>query len=309
MRRLIAIVGPTAAGKTALAISLARRIGGEIVSADSRQVYRRMDIGTAKPSPAEQAAAPHHLIDVVDPDEEFSLGRWLELAQSALADIWSRGRQPLLVGGTGQYVWALLEGWRVPRVPPQAELRARLLQRPPPELVRELGRLDPEALRFIDPRNVRRVVRALEVCYATGKPFSWWRTREPPDFQTLILGLRLPREELYRRIDARVDAMIAAGLVDEVRSLLAAGYSPELPSMSGIGYREICQYLAGKIDLPTAIQRIKWATHRFARHQEAWFKPTDSRIQWIQTSAEAQGLADAFLEAEAKAGETRPTAP
>lgn len=309
MPRLIAIVGPTAAGKTALAVSVARTIGGEIVSADSRQVYKGMDIGTAKPSPAERAAVPHHLIDVVDPDEQFSLGTWLELAQSALADIWSRGRQPLLVGGTGQYVWALLEGWRVPRVAPNAELRARLQQKPATELLEELERLDPEALRFIDPRNLRRVVRALEVCHATGKPFSWWRAKGPPAFQTLILGLRLPREELYRRIDDRVDAMIAAGLVDEVRSLLAAGYSPDLPSMSGIGYKEICQYLAGEIDLATAVQRIKWATHRFARHQQAWFKSTDSRIQWVETPAEARALAESFLETGAEASGTRPTAP
>lgn len=309
MPRLIAIVGPTAAGKTALAVSVARTIGGEIVSADSRQVYKGMDIGTAKPSPAERAAVPHHLIDVVDPDEQFSLGTWLELAQSALADIWSRGRQPLLVGGTGQYVWALLEGWRVPRVAPNAELRARLQQKPATELLEELERLDPEALRFIDPRNLRRVVRALEVCHATGKPFSWWRAKGPPAFQTLILGLRLPREELYRRIDDRVDAMIAAGLVDEVRSLLAAGYSPDLPSMSGIGYKEICQHLAGEIDLATAVQRTKWATHRFARHQQAWFKSTDSRIQWVETPAEARALAESFLETGAEASGTRPTAP
>ncbi len=300
MRRLIAIVGPTAAGKTALAISIAQTVGGEIVSADSRQIYRRMDIGTAKPSPAERAAVPHHLIDVAEPDEQFSLGRWLEMAQCALTDIWSRGRQPLLVGGTGQYVWALLEGWRVPRVPPDAELRKRLQQEPSSELARELERVDPDALRFIDVRNVRRVIRALEVYHATGKPFSWWRTKEPPDFQALILGLRLPREELYRRIDARVDAMIAAGLVEEVRSLLAAGYSRDLPSMSGIGYKEICEYLAGETDLPSAIQRIKWATHRFARHQSAWFKYTDSRIQWVETPAEALALAEEFLGSEPK---------
>lgn len=301
MRRLIAIVGPTAAGKTALALSLAQRLHGEIVSADSRQVYRYMDIGTAKPSPEQRAAVPHHLIDAADPDEQFSLGRWLDLAHVALADIWSRGCQPFLVGGTGQYVWALLTGWRVPRVEPQASLRTRLEQQPPEALVRELERLDPEALHFIDPRNVRRVIRALEVCHATGKPFSYWRVKEPPDFHTLILGLRVPREELYRRIDARVDAMIAAGLVDEVRSLLDRGYSPNLPSMSGIGYREVCQYLAGEIVLDVAVQRIKWATHRLARHQNAWFKATDSRIQWIETTADAWALVEKFLEADVSA--------
>src|SRR5574341_1845430 len=194
-RRLIAIVGPTASGKTTLGIELARRLGGEIVGADSRQVYRGMDIGTAKPTADEQAAARHHLIDIVDPDEPFSLGQWLELAQEALEDIWSRRKQPLLVGGTGQYVWALIEGWRVPQVPPQNGLRAELESRAPAELIAELRRVDPEAHVFIDPRNVRRVIRALEVFEATGKPLSYWRTKEAPGFKTSILGMRVARDE------------------------------------------------------------------------------------------------------------------
>lgn len=299
MRRLIAIVGPTATGKTALGIELARRLDGEIVGADSRQVYRYMDIGTAKPTLEEQGLAPHHLIDVVDPDQPFSLGQWLELAQAALNDIWSRGKQPLLVGGTGQYVWALLEGWRVPRVPPQGELRRELEARPAEELVRELERVDPEALRFLDPRNRRRLVRALEVYHATGRPLTYWRTKGPPPFETLILGLRFPREELYRRIDRRVEGMIRAGLVDEVRRLLAMGYSRELPSMSGIGYREVCQYLAGETDLATAVARIKAGTHRLARHQNAWFKAGDPRIRWLEggpgAAERALGLVEAWL--------------
>jgi tRNA dimethylallyltransferase len=287
MRRLITILGPTASGKTRLAVDLARRLDGEVIGADSRQVYRRMDVGTAKPTPEEQAAARHHLIDIVDPDEQFSLGRWLELANEALDDIWSRGKQPLLIGGTGQYIWALLEGWRVPQVPPQNGLREQLAARPPGELIEELHRVDPEAESFVDPRNVRRVIRALEVYHATGLPFSHWRTKEPPEFDSRIIGLRLPREELYRRIDERVDAMFAGGLIQEVERLLAAGYSRDLPSMSGIGYRQVCQFLAGEIDLSTAKERTKHSTHRFARHQNSWFKASDPRIHWIDADESA----------------------
>jgi tRNA dimethylallyltransferase len=304
VRKLVAIVGPTATGKTALAVALARAVDGEIVGADSRQVYRRMDIGTAKPTPEERALVPHHLLDVVDPDETFSLAQYLELATAALEDIWARGRQPLLVGGGGQYVWALLEGWTVPRLPPQRELRRSLEERAAQEgaeaLHRELAHIDPRAAVGIDPRNVRRVIRALEVYEATGQPISFWQEKAPPQWDALILGLTCPRHELYRRIDARVDAMIDAGLVDEVQGLLAAGYSSGLPSMSGIGYREVCQYLADEMDLPMAVARIKTATHRLARQQGTWFRRDDERIRWIDVSPgdplrEALGFAESKL--------------
>ena len=295
MRRLIAIVGPTASGKTRLAIELARNLDGaqtgdrpvEIIGADSRQVYRYMDIGTAKPTADEQAAARHHLIDIVDPDEPFSLGRWLDLAREAIDGVWARGKQPLLVGGTGQYVWALLEGWRVPRVPPQDGLREELASRTLNDLLVELRRVDPEADTFVDPRNVRRVVRALEVYHATGKPFSYWRTKEPPPFESTVMGMRLARAELYRRIDARVEAMFASGLVEEAKWLLAMGYSRELPSMSGIGYREACAHLAGEMDLAAAIERTKTGTHRLVRHQNSWFKQSDPRVSWIEVGPAA----------------------
>jgi tRNA dimethylallyltransferase len=246
-----------------------------------------MEIGTAKPTVEEQAAARHHLIDVVDPDEPFSLGSWLELAREALEDIWSRGKQPLLVGGTGQYVWALIEGWRVPAVPPQEDLRRELTSRPLADLLSQLRRVDPQAQTFVDPRNVRRVVRALEVYHATGKPFSYWRTKVPPPFDSAVIGKLLPRDELYRRIDERVDTMFATGLIEEVRTLLAMGHSRDLPAMSGIGYREVCAYHAGEVNLRTAIERTKTSTHRFARHQNSWFKPGDARIHWIPANASA----------------------
>jgi tRNA dimethylallyltransferase len=301
MPRLIAIVGPTASGKTQLGIDLGQHLDGEIIGADSRQVYRHMEIGTAKPTPEEQATARHHLIDVVEPDEPFSLGRWMDLAREAIDGVLARGKQPLLVGGTGQYVWALLEGWRVPRVPPQDGLRQELTSRPADDLLAELRRVDPEAESFVDPRNVRRVVRALEVYHATGKPFSYWRTKEPPTFESTIIGLRMTREELYRRIDERVDEMFAGGLISEVKGLLSRGYSCDLPSMSGIGYRESCEYLAGEIDLATAKERTKLGTHRLARHQNSWFKQSDERIRWIEAGERATEVSWRLLDATTSA--------
>jgi len=282
-KKLIAIVGPTASGKTALAVHLAARLGVpcEAINADSRQVYRYMDIGTAKPTAAERAALPHQLIDIVYLDDPFGLATWLDLANEALESAWGRGRLPLLVGGTGQYVWALLEGWRVPAVPPQGDLRRELEARPPEDLLAELHSIDPESREYIQPRNVRRIVRALEVFYATGKPLSHWRTKEPPSFDWLVIGAQLSREDLYARIDARVDAMFAAGFVDEVRALLEKGYARNLPPMSSIGYGEICEHLAGDMSLNEAIKRTKTGTHRLARHQNAWFKQTDPRIRWL----------------------------
>ena len=297
-RRLIAIVGPTATGKTALAVRLAERLGGEIIGADSRQVYRRMDVGTAKPTAEERAAVPHHLIDVVDPDEPFSLGLWLELAQASLEDVWSRGKQPLLAGGTGQYIWALLEGWRVPRVPPDLEFRRGREACDAAELFESVRLIDPAAAARIGPANRRRLVRALEVYEATGRPISYWQTKEPPGFETIVIGLRLPRRELYRRIDERVDRMMTSGLIEETRQLLAMGYSRELSSMSGIGYKEACAHLAGGLSLAEAAARIKTETHRLARHQNSWFKPSDPRIHWLDGGESAIEGALRLIESE-----------
>jgi len=300
-RSLIAIVGPTATGKTALAVRLGERLVGEVIGADSRQVYRQMDVGTAKPTAAERALAPHHLIDVVDPDEPFSLGLWLELASAsggALEDVWSRGKQPLLAGGTGQYVWALLEGWRVPRVPPNPGFRRRMEARDAAALFEGVRRVDPAAAARIGPANRRRLVRALEVYEATGRPISFWQTKEPPGFETIVIGLRVPREELYRRIDERVDRMMTSGLIEEARRLLAMGHSRELPSMSGIGYKEACAHLAGELTLTEAAARIKTETHRLARHQNSWFKPDDPRIHWLDGGESAVGEALRLIESE-----------
>lgn len=295
-QRLIAIVGATATGKTTLSLDLARRLDGEIINADSRQVYRGMNIGTAKPTPAEQAAAPHHLIDVVNPDETLTLASYVDLATVALHDVWSRNRQPILVGGTGQYIWAMLEGWRIPRVPPDRELRARLeslaAYEGPEAVAALLGQLDPASAERIDPRNVRRLIRAIEVTRNTGRPFSEWQQKEAPAFKVTILGLRLDRAALHLRIDKRVDAMLKAGLVEEVRGLNERGYHCALSAMSGIGYRQICEYLAGQRDLEEVCERIKTETHRLARMQHTWFKDDDERIQWLDADS-AELLEDA----------------
>jgi tRNA dimethylallyltransferase len=287
--RLVAIVGATATGKTALAIELARRLDGEIVNADSRQIYCGMDIGTAKPTVAEQALARHWLIDVVDPGDDFTLATFLDLARSALADIWRRGKLPIVTGGTGQYVWALLDAWRVPRVPPDRALRAELGARAERDgaavLVDELRRIDPVSAERIDAQNVRRIIRAIEVTRATGRPFSEWQRKDMPEFDAAIIGLRVDRDALYARIDARVDAMIAGRLVDEVRRLNGAGYSCDLPAMRSIGYREICAHLRGEMTLAAATARIKTETHRLARMQHTWFRDGDERIAWLDAGS------------------------
>jgi tRNA dimethylallyltransferase len=302
MKRLVAIVGPTAVGKTDLAMNLAQTFNGEVVSADSRQVYRYVDIGTAKPSPEERALVPHHLVDVVDPDEDFSLAMYQEAAYRALEDIERRGKSAFLVGGSGLYVQAVTAGFKIPEVGPDYELRRMLEEKAANgggmALYAELQRVDPDAAGRIDPRNVRRVVRALEVCHATGLPFSTLQRREPR-FRSLMVGLTTSREDLYSRIDNRVDTMIERGLVQEVQALVERGYPPDLPSLSGLGYRQIAQYLQGEVGLDEVVQRIKHETHRFARHQYAWFRPSDESIHWFDVRKPAeqpvQALVSEFL--------------
>ena len=288
--RLIAIVGPTAAGKSKLALELARRFGGEIVNGDSRQVYRQLDIGTAKPSSQERGLVPHHPEDIVDPDEPYSLALYLAQARQAIEDIQGRGKLPFLVGGTGQYVWGLLEGFHAPQVPPNPSLRARLeaqaVEEGPDALWRRLQEVDSAAASRIDPRNVRRVVRALEVYLETGIPFSKAQGREAPPYRSRIVGLTLDRPRLYERIDRRVEAMVEKGWPQEVANLLEKGYAPELSSMSSLGYREMAAYVGGELLLEEAVSRIKTATHRFARHQYAWFRLKDPRIHWLDADGE-----------------------
>jgi tRNA dimethylallyltransferase len=283
--RIIVIIGPTAAGKSARAMEMAPRVNGEIISADSRHVYRHMDIGTNKPAPEERAAVPHHLIDIRDAHESFSLGEYMTLARAAIKDVESRGMVPLLVGGTGQYVRAVLEGWQVPEVPPCPEIRERwrafAAERGDAALWDELLAHDPRASEMIDPRNVRRMVRALEVMEVTGRRWSDLQRRAPLDRSRVeIQYVNLPRDELYARADARLMLMIERGWVEEVRALLeelaghgiAADTAMRLPSMSSLGYREMASVVRGDITLDEAITRIKRETRRFIRAQDTWFR-------------------------------------
>ena len=290
---MIAIVGPTAVGKSELALHLAQCFPVEIIGADSRQVYRYMDIGTNKPTSAERASVPHHVIDVIEPDEDFSLAMYHQLAIEALKAIQQKGKLPLLVGGSGLYVWSLVEGWKIPQVPPdqqrRRQLEARAEQEGSQSLYQELQDIDPVAAAKIHPSNTRRIIRALEIYHTTGQPPSQLQRKEAPGFPILLIGLTRERSELYKRIDWRVDKMIQMGLVEEVEQLLKKGYSFSLPSMSGIGYKQIGQFLRGEMTLPQAIDKIKYETHRLARHQYAWFRLSDDRIHWFDTSeAEAK---------------------
>lgn len=282
---LLAIIGPTAAGKTELSLALAEALGGEVVSADSRQIYRGMDIGTAKATAEERARAPHHLLDIVNPDQILTLAEYQRLAYAAIAAIHARGRLPLLVGGTGQYVRAVLEGWRIPEVAPQPDLRAELEAEATAHgadaLHARLAALDPVAAGRLDARNVRRVIRALEVCLTTGRRISELQTKSPPPYAVAQVGVTRPRPELYARIDARVERMVAAGLVDEVRRLADAGYDWELPAMTGLGYRQIGQYLRGEVPLDQAVALIKKGTRRFVQQQYNWFRPAAPAIRWV----------------------------
>ncbi len=285
-------------GKSALAIQLALQFDGEIVNADSRQVYRSMDIGTAKPSRSARAKVPHHLIDILQPDQEFNLALFLEMARRAVRDIHGRGRLPIVAGGTGQYVWALVEGWQVPRVPPSASLREELevvaASRGSEALHQMLSEADPRAASRIDPRNVRRVVRALEVYRSTGVPTA--AGQHLPEYRSLIIGLTMDRRALYSRIDRRVEEMMEAGLVGETRELMSMGYSSELPCMSSIGYREAALHLTGEITLEEASRRIKYGTHRLARRQYAWFRHQDPRVRWLEAGPDAHPHAVSMVE-------------
>ncbi len=281
---LLVIIGPTAVGKTTLSLHLAARFKGEIISADSRLFYRKMDIGTAKPSLREQSRIPHHLIDICDADEIITLAEYQRRAYAEIESIQDRGHLPILVGGTGQYIKAVVEGWSIPEVPPQPELRFALERMGGPELARWLRSLDPESAEKIDPRNVRRIIRAIEVTLVKGKPISELQRKTPPPYRIKMIGLFLDRESLYQRIDGRVDQMMADGLLAEVESLQQAGYGRELPPMSGLGYRQLWSYLEGEMTFVEAVERIKFETHRFARQQATWFRHDDPRIKWFNAS-------------------------
>ena len=287
IRHLIAIVGPTGVGKTELAIDLALRFNGAIVNADSRQIYRGMDIGTAKPTPAQLEKAPHHLFNLVNPDEGYNLSLYLDAARSTIQSLHEQSLLPIVVGGTGQYVWGLLEGWQVPQAPPDPKIRHELTQRAKTgglsQLAMDLKRLDPNKADSIDLLNPRRVIRALEIAIQFPSRSNSTQ-RFTPEYCITILGLSVEREELYERLDRRTQRMIASGWVAEVTALVAAGYSTDLPSMSSIGYREIALHLSEEISLNEAVDKITQRNKRLVRSQSNWFKPSDPRIQWFNPS-------------------------
>jgi len=292
---LTLIVGPTAVGKTEFAIQLAERLpsGVEVVSADSRLFYRGMDIGTAKPTPEELARVPHRLIDIADPDEILSLAVFQQKAREVIADIHTRRKIPFLVGGTGQYIRAVTEGWSPPEVKPDERLRGEMekwkVERGEHWLYEKLKGLDPVAAEKIDARNYRRTIRALEVIMTTGKKFSELRGQSESPYHLITIGLTRPRVELYERVDQRIDMMFANGFLDEVKNLLAKGYSPSLPTMSAIGYRECIRVINGELSVEQAKTEIRRATRVFVRRQANWFKESDPNIKWFRVE---EGIAD-----------------
>jgi tRNA dimethylallyltransferase len=288
---LVVILGPTAVGKTALSLDLAERFGGEIVGADSRQIYRGMDIGTAKPNAEEQARVRHHLIDVQPPDRHIALATYQQMAFNAIDAIHGRRRVPFLVGGSALYLRAVIEGLRIPEVAPDPALRAELAtfaqENGRTALHARLQELDPTEAARIHPHNQRRVIRALEIVQTTGRKKSDLEAAAPPPYRILKIGLDLPRPLLHKRIDQRVLDMVDAGLVEEMASLQSAGYSANLPALSSLGYQEIATYLRGQMTLAAAVERIQIETHRFVRHQYTWFRRIPN-IHWFDTTEDPQ---------------------
>lgn len=282
------IVGPTGSGKSDLAMAIAARQPAEIIVADSRQVYRGMDRGTAKPTPAERAAVPHHLIDLVDPDEPFTLADWLAAARAVVPQVTAGGRLPLLVGGTGLYVTALVDGYALPGGPPSPEVRRRLVEEMEAEglapLSERLRRDAPEIAATTDLRNPRRVIRALERAASGGDAAQ--RVAEPYAGRVALLGIRRPREELYRRIDARAAAMFAGGLLDEMHALRREGFGAELAPMTGHGYREAARVVAGEWSVDRAIEVTARHTRQYAKRQLSWLR-RDARIVWLDAGDRA----------------------
>jgi len=299
---LIVLVGPTAVGKTELSIQLAKQLRGEIISADSRLFYRGMDIGTAKPSTAERQIVPHHLVDVAEPDQVWSLVSFQDAACQSIADVHARGKLPFLVGGTGQYIRAVSEGWQVPPQQPDYHMRTALekwaAEIGPFELHNRLALIDPDAAASIDYSNLRRTVRALEVIFCTGRRFSDQRLKSSSPYSLLIVGLIRPRAELYIRIDQRIEAMLAAGFKDEVKNLLEKGYSARLPTLSAIGYREMISYIKGEITLDEAVILMKRNTRQFVRRQANWFKLNDPHIHWFEINENITAEVEAFIRSE-----------
>jgi tRNA dimethylallyltransferase len=286
--KLLVIVGPTAAGKTALSIALAKQFNGELIAADSRTVYKGMDIGTGK-----DFSYPHQLIDIVRPDQALSLADYKIKAVRAIRGAIKKGKLPILVGGTGLYVWAVVDNLLIPKVPPNKKMREELEKKTAAELHQLLVSIDSDAAK-VTGENKRRIIRALEVVSASGEKFSQATKKGKPLFDCLELGMMVPREELKKKINARVDGMMKAGFMNEVMALRKKLYPPELPAMSGIGYAELNAVIDGQQTLAAAVQRVKARTHQYARRQMTWFR-RDPRIHWLGDPSEAAALVKKWL--------------
>ncbi|MBQ1755443.1 MAG: tRNA (adenosine(37)-N6)-dimethylallyltransferase MiaA [Oscillospiraceae bacterium] len=287
MNDLICIAGPTASGKTGLAVALAKALNGEVVSCDSMQIYRGMDVGTAKPTPEEMQGVPHHLLDVADPGEDFSVGRYVRLATEAITDIHSRGRTAIVAGGTGLYLDSLVKGEEF--APPSREGERKFLEDAAEQKGIEyvydmLMEADPETAERLHLSDRKRIIRAMEVFLITGLPLSWHiaqSRQRPPRYRPAWLGLNFrDRAKLYARIDARVDQMLAQGLEQEVQRLLDAGVDPQTTAMQAIGYKELASALRGECTVEEAASRIKQASRNYAKRQLTWFRRND-KIRWI----------------------------
>lgn len=319
--KLIVVLGPTASGKSVLALKLAEKINGEIVSADSRQIYQDMDIGTAKPFRTQNSKLKtqkcdhkkknnlnqkcfladgirHYLIDIAKPNQKFSLFRYQKLAFKIIKDIQKRDKIPFLVGGTGLYIQAIVDNLKIPKVKPDKKLRQKLEKLTAEQLSQKLQKLDLAALKFVDHRNKRRLIRALEVCLTAKKPFSRQRKKGKKLFEVLQIGLKPNKKELRLKIAKRTEKMLAMGMIDETKKLLKK-YSPNLPSMSGIGYREIIKHLNGEISLIQAENLINQRTWQYSQRQMTWFKK-DKRIRWIKNDGEAEKIIGKFLNKKKK---------
>ena len=288
--RVVTVVGATATGKTALGVELATRFDGEVVNADSRLFYRGMDVGTAKPTLEERRGVRHHLIDVLDPRDSYSLSDFLRASHAAIVDIHQRRKLPIIVGGSGQYVWGLLEGWKVPEIPPNPELReeleTQLVEEGIESLQRRLRDTSAENIDQVEVLNPRRLVRAIERAVATGDAMGGASKSEKPPYDALILGLNAPREVLHERIEIRFEKMVADGWIDEIRALLSDGVHGEMPSMSAIGYRQLIDYMEGRKTWEETRDEVLIGNHRLIGAQHNWFKPRDERIDWLDITDE-----------------------
>ena len=296
---LVVIVGPTAAGKTAAAMALCERLNGEIISADSVQVYRGLDIGSAKPSAEERARVTHHCLDIINPDEQLDAAAWARHADAASEDIRQRAKLPLVCGGTGLYVRALLRGLiPIPEIPAaiRAEVRRELEERGPEEMHTQLAAVDPDASERIAPRDKQRIGRALEVWRATGRPLSVWQSEHrfsERRYDAKVIGLWPERETLYGRINRRVEAMLEAGWCDEVRDLVSGGVSFDAPALQTMGYRDICAYLKGELEEHALIEGIARSHRRYARRQLVWFRGVTTREESLRHyPSDSPGLVD-----------------